>query len=364
MNLKKLSIVALAGMILAGCTTANTTEPIAQANDDQNINKAAIKGTTLNLYTWDGMFPQDVLDAFTQEYGVSINYSNFDYDEDMLAKVAEAKGGDYDVVIADDYILELVNQQGLSQKLNQSKIENLKNLNPAYSGLFFDPENEYNVAYGAGIPLIVYDPSVVDFEMKSYNDLWNESLKSNVAVIGNARVVNGIALKTLGYSFNTINPEELAQAQEKLLKLAPNIRAISDSNTQDLLLSGEVAAAFMYTSQVTQALTANPELKVVYPSEGLGFGVMAMFIPSQAPNAEAAHAFINYLLRPQVAAKCSEHIGYYATNKAAEEYISDEMKQFIVLPEDAVIGEAIQNVPTEIVDIHTKMFTDFQNATN
>ena len=322
-----------------------------------------LSGTEFNLYTWDGMFPQEVLDGFEEKTGVKINYANFDYDEDMLAKLEETKGGDYDFVIADDYILELIKDEGLAQKLDTAKLANWGNINPVFQSQFYDPNNEYTVPYGAGIPLIVYDPSLVGIEIKSYEDLWDPSLEDNVALTGNYRVIDGITMMTLGYSMNDEDVNHIQEAGDKLLKLAPNIRVINDTNTQDFLISGEVGAAFLYTSQVTMAKTANPELQVVYPEEGLGFGIMAGFIPSQAPNPAAAYAFIDYLLDPQVAAQCFEFIGYYCTNKAAEPYISDEMKELLILPEDAPEGEIVQNVSQEAEDKYSEIWNNFKKAT-
>ena len=89
----------------------------------------------------------------------------------------------------------------------------------------------------------------------------------------------------------------------------------------------------LYTSQVTMAKMANPDLEVVFPEEGIGFGVMAQFIPQNAPNPEAAYQFMDYILRPEVAAQCFEYLGYYCTNLDAEEYISPEYKGFLTLPE-------------------------------
>ncbi len=318
-------------------------------------------GGELNLYTWDGMFPQEVLDGFEEKTGVRINYSNFDYDEDMLAKLEETKGGDYDLVIADDYIIELVIAEGLAQKLDTSKIANYKNLNTVFMGQFYDPEDEYTVPYGAGIPLILYDPELTDVEIKGYSDLWNPALKDNVALTANYRVINGITLKTMGESFNTEDLDVIRKAGDKLKELAPNIRVINDNNTQDYLISGEVAAAFLYTSQVFAALNANPNLVVVSPEEGLGFGIMAGFIPSKAPNADAAYAFIDYLNDPEVAAQCFEYLGYYCTNKPAEALISDEMKPLVVLPEGAT-GESICNISAEAEDLHAEIWTEFKNA--
>ena len=162
---------------------------------------------SLNLFTWDGMFPQEVLDGFEQETGYTINFSHFDYDEDMLAKLEEAKGGDYDLVIADDYIIEVVIAQGLSQKLDTSKLKNYSNLNPVFMSQFYDPQNEYTVPYGAGIPLIVYDPTLTDVEITGYEDLWNEQRADSIAVLENARVLGGMVLKTMGKSINETDPD-------------------------------------------------------------------------------------------------------------------------------------------------------------
>ncbi|MBR5000494.1 MAG: extracellular solute-binding protein, partial [Firmicutes bacterium] len=122
----------------------------------------------MNLFTWDGMFPQEVLDEFEAETGIRIYYSNFDTDEAMLAKLEETQGGDYDLVIADDYIIELAIAEGLVQKLDKSKISTYENLNPLYMGQFYDPADEYTVPWGAGIPLIVYNPALTGFDLIGY----------------------------------------------------------------------------------------------------------------------------------------------------------------------------------------------------
>lgn len=323
-----------------------------------------LSGTSLNLYTWNGMFPQEVLTGFEETTGVKINYSNFESDEEMLAKLEETKGGDYDFVIADDYILELIGKEGLAQKLDTSKIANWGNINPLYQGQFYDTDNSFTVPYGAGIPLIVYDPALVDIDIKGYSDLWDPTLKDNVALIGNYRVINGITLKSMGESFNTEDLDKIKAAGDKLVELAPNIRAIQDSDTQDLLISGEVGAAFMYSSQVFTALNARDDLVAVYPEEGLGFGIMAGFIPSDAPNADAAYAFIDYILDPEVSAKCFEYIGFYCTNKAAEDYISDDLKEMLVVPDSVNSGEIIQNVSAEAEELHQEIWNNFKNSCN
>ena len=318
----------------------------------------------LVLYTWQGMFPQEVLDGFTEETGIAVNYANFDTDETMLSKLQAAEGGDYDLVIADDYIIETAIAEGLVQELDTSKISHYDSINPVYQGQFYDPEDKYTIPYGAGVQTIVYDPSAVDIDIQGYADLWDPSLEDNVGVIGSFRVVNGMALKVLGESYNTEDISAIEAAGEKLQELAPNIRLIKDDNTQDDLLSGEVGAAVLYTSQVTMAKMTNPDLKVVFPEEGIGFGIMAQFIPKNAPNAEAAYQFIDYILDPEISAQCFEYIGYYCTNLDAEQYISEEYKSFLTLPEDvdAQGMEMIENISAEALEEHNKVWTEFKSA--
>lgn len=310
------------------------------------------------LYTWEAMFPQEVLDGFEEETGIKIIYSNFDTDETMLEKLAQAEGGDYDVVIADDYILETVIQQELAQKLDKEKLENIGNVNPLYQGQFYDPEDAYTVPYGAGIPLIVYDPEQVDIEIKGYKDLWDPSLKDSIALTANYRVINGITQLAMGRSMNEEDVDVIKETGEKLLELAPNVRLIQDDNTQNALLNGEASVGFLYTSQVTLALQENPDLKVVYPEEGLGFGIMNMFIPKEAPNEEAAYQFLDYILEPEEAAQCFNSIGYYSTNKAADELVDPNL----VVPDSVNKGEIVQNVSEEADIQYNKNWTEFKAA--
>jgi spermidine/putrescine-binding protein len=316
---------------------------------------------TLTLYTWAGMFPQEILDGFEKDSGYRINYVNFDLDETMLTRLETAGGGDYDLIIADDYIIETAIARELVQKLDKSKIPNFGNINPIYQGQFYDPADEYTVPYGAGVQTLVYDPARVKIKISGYGDLWDPALRNQLGVIANYRVINGLALKTLGESYNTNDLETIRRAGERLLALAPNIRLVKDDELQNDLLSGEISAAVMYTSQVTMAVTENPGLEVVFPKEGIGFGIMAGFIPARAPNPEAACAFLNYILDPERGAACFEFLGYYSTYSASDAYISDQYKALLTRPERFNINmEMIQNISPQANEEHERIWTAFK----
>lgn len=331
----------MAGSLLSGC-----------GGEKEENNKELV------LYTWEGLFPQEVLDDFEKEKGIRIINSNFDSNETMLEKVQQSDGKDYDVVIGDDYIIEQVVKNGLAKELDKSKLSNYGNINPLYQSQFYDPDNKYTIPHGAGIPLIVYDPEQVDFEITGYEDLWNSKLEDKIATIASYRVVEGMVLLTMGKSMNEEDPTVIKEAGEKLVSLAPNIRMIQDTNTQNALLNGEASVAILYTSQVIAALQENPDLKVVYPKEGLGFGIMNFFIPKNAPDTEEAYEFLNYILEPEVAAKCFDFVGYYCTNKAADDLVNPDL----VVPDSVTKGEIIQNVSTEAEEVYNQNWTEFKAA--
>lgn len=332
---------ALAGSMLTGC---------GEKKEEDN--------KELVLYTWEGLFPQEVLTDFEDETGIRIISSNFDSNETMFEKVQQSDGKDYDLVIGDDYIIEQIVNNGLAKELDKEKLKNYDNINPLYQSQFYDLENKYTIPHGAGIPLIVYDPEQVDFEIQGYEDLWNPALEDKIATIASYRAVEGMVLLTMGKSMNEQDPAVIKEAGEKLKELAPNIRMIQDTNTQNALLNGEASVGILYTSQVIAALAENPDLKVVYPKEGLGFGIMNFFIPKNAPDTEEAYAFLDYILEPEVAAKCFDFVGYYCTNKAADELVNPDL----VIPDSVTKGEIIQNVSAEAEEVYNQNWTEFKAA--
>lgn len=332
---------ALAGSMLTGC---------GEKKEEDN--------KELVLYTWEGLFPQEVLTDFEDETGIRIISSNFDSNETMFEKVQQSDGKDYDLVIGDDYIIEQIVNNGLAKELDKEKLKNYDNINPLYQSQFYDPENKYTIPHGAGIPLIVYDPEQVDFEIQGYEDLWNPALEDKIATIASYRAVEGMVLLTMGKSMNEQDPAVIKESGEKLKELAPNIRMMQDTNTQNALLNGEASVGILYTSQVIAALAENPDLKVVYPKEGLGFGIMNFFIPKNAPDTEEAYAFLDYILEPEVAAKCFDFVGYYCTNKAADELVNPDL----VVPDSVTKGEIIQNVSAEAEEVYNQNWTEFKAA--
>jgi spermidine/putrescine-binding protein len=317
----------------------------------------------LVIFTFDEMFPPEIFEEFTRETGIHVVLKSASYNEDLLAELERTNGAGYDLVIGDDYIVEFAIQLGFAQKLNRRTIRNWDNINPLFQYQFYDPNNDYTVPYGAGILTIVYDPARVTIDIRGYSDLWNPVLRNRVGIIGNYRIVNGFALQTMGKSFNVENVADITAAGQRLLSLAPNIRIIDDDTgaLSEEILNGTIYAGIMYTESVNKARVANPNLRVVYPREGIGFGIMPAFIPSRAPNPAAAHRFLDFILDPQRGARCFEYLGYYCTFKASEQHIPVGLRELFVMPNYRNF-EFLFNIDQDAEDAHQRIWDDFRAA--
>lgn len=349
--MKKLFALLLALMLMMSvCAAAETVNQKDEA--------------VLNIFTWEGYIDYStVIQPFEAETGIKVNYATFASNEEMFEKLSAVGGGDYDIILASDYMLNTVREAGLMQKFDPAIVTNYGNLNPDFTGKFFDPENAYVIPYVSGIPLIVYDPNVVDIEINGFADLWDPSLKDTLGLIDDARVTLGMVLLSMGQSMNTTDEAVLAEAAEKLNALKENIHVLEYENLHNYLVSGDIGVAYTFTPFVGLALDANPDLKVVWPQEGLGFGIDGCFIPSNAPHAKNANLFLEFLLRPEIAAVCAEWQYYCTPNAAALEVISEDYKartEFMGLFDRMNDAEFVLNLPPEDEQKFQDIWTTFK----
>ena len=292
----------------------------------------------LVIFSWADYIDPELLAEFTEKTGIEINYNYFSSEEEMLSKLEAVNGGEYDLVLASDYIINITRQEGLIKEIDKSKVPNYKNLNEKYLKQYFDPDGLYTVPYVAGTPLIVYDPSKVTCEITGFNSLWDPSLKDQLVVMDHMRNVIGFTMKSMGYSLNETDPAVIAEAGEKLLELKPNIRALDGDTPHEKLISGECTIGYVFTSQVSAVIAERPDFKVVYPVEGMGFGIDAFFMPINAPHEAEALEFLNFMCDPEISARASVFTQYINCNTAATEY----------LPEEFLANEAV-NIPADIL---------------
>lgn len=351
-------------LILPACAQSGTesdlteSAEVSSAVSEESSSQTVKRDGSLTVYTWSLMLPQTVIDDFTEETGISVDYQEFDSEQTMLERLRSGQNADYDLIICNDSTMEQVITEELAQKLDQSKLSNRSEINPLYQGLSFDPENEYTMPYGAAVQGIVYNPDMVG-EITCWNDLWSEKLKGKLGLVPNSSVTVGMALKVMGEDYATTDTDALKAAEELLSDLVPNVKAVSEMDLPQLMADGELGAAVMYPTQAVATVLANENLKLCFPDEGTGFGVQEMFIPATAENADETHEFINYLLRPEIAVRCFEYLGMSSTNTGADSLLSDAYAPLLALPKNYIEIEPLQTDPA-VSEKVKQIWTDFR----
>ncbi|WP_419778295.1 extracellular solute-binding protein [Maridesulfovibrio sp.] len=292
----------------------------------------------LYLYIWSEYIPDEVVENFTKETGIKVHISNYDSNEAMYTKVKLAGQG-YDLIVPSSDYVSLMRRQGLLLPLDKSKLSNFEYLAPKFTNQSFDPENIYSIPYMWGSTSIAVNSAMLDENtVTSIADLWKPELKGKLLLPNEPREVFALALKLLGYPLNETDPAHIEEAHQKLKSLIPSVRVFDSDSPKQALLAGEVAVGVVFNGEAFIANQENPDIKYIYPPEGYNLWVDSLCIPKGAKNIEEAHAFLDYLLRPDVATIISTEMGYSTPNAAAMKLIPEEVRNNpIVYPSKEII---------------------------
>jgi len=284
-------------------------------------NKVDVKSKDLNLFVWTSYIPQDIIDCFEAVYGVKINRKEYSSNEEMYASLSQGSSI-YDLVQPTDYMVSLMVRQGLLQKLDHSKLPALQYFDPNYLDLSFDKGNQYTIPYEAGTDSIVYNADKIKTPPTSYADLWNpEFIKAKRMIsLDDSRALIGATLLTLGYDVNTQDPKQLEEAKAKLAELAKGIKLYDSDSPKTALIAGDVDLGVVWTGDVELAHRENPAITFVYPKEGPIIWQDNYAIPKNAPHLDAAYAWLNYSMQPDLFWLMLRDFPYTNPNKAALDF--------------------------------------------
>ncbi len=315
-----------------------------EVDDESYYAKFKDKGISLNIYNWgeyisDGSEDSiDVIEEFENISGIKVNYTLFDTNEDMYAKIAHG-GSQYDIIIPSDYMIARLIDEGRLEKLNYDNIPNIKYIDPKYHKTDFDPDGAYSVPYTWCMVGVVYNTKYVTAEEASTWDiLWNEKFNGKVLMFGNSRDAFGIALKRLGYSLNSENPDEIEEAADSLTLQKDVNQAYAMDQTFDKMANENAWAAPYYAGDCVTMMDRNENLAFAYPVEGVNQFIDSICIPKGTKNKEAAEAFINFLCETDIAVANCEYISYFTPHTAAFEELGvmDER----IFPSDEVLEKS------------------------
>jgi putrescine transport system substrate-binding protein len=335
MKLKLLGL-AVTVLVLASCgKKEGDSAPVAAAAEEEKV---------LNVYNWSDYIAPDTLAKFEKETGIKVTYDVFDSNEVLETKLVTGNTG-YDVVVPSLTFLSRQIQAGVFMPLDKSKIPNLSNMDPAIQANIakLDPGNTHSVNYLWGTTGIGYNVKKIKeiFGDAAPVDSWAlvfepenlAKLKAcGVYFLDTPSEIIPPVLNYLDEEPNSFDPAVIAKAEARLKELRPSITQFHSSEYINALANGDACVAVGWSGDIFQAATraeeANNGVEIAYviPKEGAPMWFDMMAIPKDAKHPQNAHAFINFILRPEIAAEISNYVAYASANKAALANIDAELK--------------------------------------
>ncbi|HLB42510.1 MAG TPA: spermidine/putrescine ABC transporter substrate-binding protein [Gammaproteobacteria bacterium] len=281
----------------------------------------------LNLYIWAGEIPDQIIQQFAKETGIKVNFSTYENNEIMYAKLRATKKSDYDLIMPSSYFVDRMRNQNMLEKIDPSKIPNWKNINLEFTHLAYDPENKYSIPFIWGITGIFvnqnyYPPNTIN----KWTDLWDKRFKNQLVLLDDVREVFSIALLAMGYSVNDQNPMHLKAAFIKLKELIKNIKAFSTDTVISIMIDEDATIGAAWNGDVFKASQENTNVTFNFPKEGFVIWVDNFAIPRTASHKDAAYAFINFILRAEIAKTIALQTTYATANIAAQKILPPEIR--------------------------------------
>ncbi|MBR1376200.1 MAG: spermidine/putrescine ABC transporter substrate-binding protein [Bacilli bacterium] len=285
-------------------------------------NRSSDYDGVLNVLNWSSYIPDSVIHDFEEEYNIKVNYGTYSSNEELLAKVTSSKEGTYDLVFPSDYMVELMKEKNIIMKLDKDKILNYYNIDDTFLHQSYDPYNEYSLPFLSTVVVIAVNEANITDNITGYNDLLMSKYKNNIVILDDQRIVIGMSLMALGYDMNETDPKALKEAEEWLIKLKQNIKAYDSDSPKTFFITDEVDIGIMWSAEAILARDENPNINIIYPSEGHAISMDNYVILKGSKNVDNAYLFIDYLLRDDVSKKIIAEYPYISPNKSIYNTIS------------------------------------------
>jgi spermidine/putrescine transport system substrate-binding protein len=324
----------------------------------ERINK---EGKKLFVYNWEDYVHPNTIPQFEKEFGVKVTYDTFPSNEQLLAKL-QAGGVKYDVIFPTHHFLPIYLAQGLLTPLDHANLPHLPNVFARFRNTPFDPGNAYTVPYNWGMTGLAYNATSTknDPRLGSWALVFESGPQRYSGKLGftdEREEVMAAALQYLGHPANTRTQDTLRQAGELLLRLKPHIKAFyPGAEMKKALITEDIVVAQCWNGEAVKARAKNADVEWSVPREGGTGWFDTMAIPKSAPHKFTAEVFMNYMLRPEVAADNSHTTGYATTNQVAvEKYIDPQVAgNPAVYPPAEVLGRVtfLETIPDDLLPLY------------
>lgn len=324
----------------------------ASCGDDREV---------LRVYNWGDYIAPGVIDRFEEETGIRVIYEMFETNEDMYTKIKNSNSS-YDVIIPSDYMIERMIDEDMLAEIDFANITNYDEIDEAYKDLSFDPENKYSVPYTWGTVGILYNKTMVDGPIDSWESLWDPKYEQNIIMMNSQRDAIGMALKSLGYSLNELDPKALEAAKNKLLDQTPLVLTWVVDEVKDKMIGGEAALALVYAGDAVYCKGFNEDLEYVIPKEGSNIFFDSMCIPKNCRNKLAAEKFIDFMCSPEIAAENAEYIGYSSPSSSARALMGEAGQDPTAYPDTSKYNLEIFSSLGDKTKIYDELWTEIKTS--
>lgn len=309
----------------------------------------------LHLFAWSEYVPQEVIDGFTKETRIPVDYEVYNSNEAMLTKLTSSPG-QYDLIQPSEYTVEHLIKRGLLAPLDKSQIPNAANLLPEFRDLPYDPGQKYSIPYMTGTVGIVVNTEKVKDPIKSYRDVFQAKYDKRILALDDNREIVTWAFEASGIPINDVTPENLAKVKPLLADWLSHVKVYESDNPRAPLSRGDVDLGIVYSGDAAKLYEEDKKFQYVLPSEGAHRFIDNLCIPKDAKNKEAAQKFINYILRPQVSKIISDKFPYTNPNAGARKLLSaGQLANPASYPPNAEKLEIFHDIGKASSDISTLM---------
>lgn len=282
----------------------------------------------LHLYTWANYFKPGLIEEFEKEFDCRVIIDTFDSNRNMYAKLKAGASG-YDLIVPSSYYIDLLKSQGLLKEINPLLIPNIKYIDRKLVEPIFEPNYRTAIPYMIGYTGLAHrKDKIKDFEStwNTWNVFANTEWKGRMTILDDIREAIGIALIYLGYSINTVDPQEIDQAADQVIEWKKNIAKFESEQYTNGIASAEYLVVQGYSGDVLQVSKENENVQFTFPKEGCPVNCDFLAIPKDATQISLAHSFINYMLEPEVAAANMEHIFFICPTPEAWQFLSEKTR--------------------------------------
>ncbi len=357
------SAAALVGAALASCSRGGLGDIQSQGQGGGS----ASSSNTLHIYAWAHYVAPETIEAFRAETGIEVVTDIYDSNETMLARMLAGGGDAYSIIYPSDYMVAEMVDMEMLVALDPERLAGMDALLDPWVSPVYDPDNAHSVPFSWGTTGLLYHRERLNPGPEDWSYLWDNQadLSRRITLLDDVRETMGAVLKSLGYSYNATDPSEIEAAYQRLLELRPDLASFQSMGWEDQLLAGDLDVVMSYSLDAIAVVMEDPELDYIIPTSGASLWTDTLVIPATAPNLDAAYEWINFTLRPEVAAATVERLFAATPNGSALELVDEDLlaNQDIFPPDEVLTRcEGIAPISEEALALYDRYWTEITSS--